>query len=45
MKNINNQELAKIEGGISSTLWGGIVVGIVFLASVIYGIINPNKCS
>lgn len=42
---ISNTELMAIEGGISKTIIGGILTGIVFVASVIYGYIHPNKCN
>lgn len=45
MKELNVQELRHISGGISFGLLGGIIAGAVFLASVIYGFINPNKCN
>lgn len=45
MENLKNQDLLKINGGISKTLFGALVIGVVFLASVIYGFVNPNKCN
>lgn len=45
MKHLNDLELAKINGGFSATVWGCFAVGFVFLASVIYGFINPDKCN
>lgn len=45
MKKLNNLELAKINGGLSGTVWALIGTGIVFLASIVYGFINPNKCN
>lgn len=44
MENLHNQELLAINGGISKTLFGAFVVGVVFLASVIYGFVNPYRC-
>lgn len=44
MEKLNNIELAQINGGISKTLLGGLAIGFVFVVSVIYGIIYPNKC-
>lgn len=44
MEKLNNQELTNINGGISKTILGGIALGAVFIASVIYGYIHPNKC-
>ena len=44
MKHLNNYELTKVSGGANATIWCFVVVGVVFLASVIYGFINPNKC-
>ena len=47
MQNINNQELQNINGG--SGLIYAIGLGLAalgtFVASVIYGYINPNKCN
>ena len=45
MKKMDELELARVNGGPSATVWGCIGVGIVFLASIIYGFINPNKCN
>ena len=45
MKHLDDVELANVSGGgISTTIIGCIAVGIVFLASIIYGYIHPNKC-
>ena len=44
MENLNELELTKINGGLSGTVWGFIAVGVVFIASIIYGYIHPNKC-
>ena len=45
MSTLSNKELAHISGGFSKTLFGGIVIGVIFIASVIYGFINPNRCN
>ncbi len=45
MTGLTTEELQKTSGGVSFGLLGGIVIGVVFLASVIYGFINPNKCN
>lgn len=45
MELLSTQELTNINGGISKTLLGGILIGVIFVASVIYGYINPNKCN
>ena len=45
MQMLNDKELLEINGGVSSALIGGIIIGVVFVASVIYGYINPNKCN
>lgn len=45
MNNLNNQELLAINGGISKALFGALIAGVVFLASVIYGFVYPNKCN
>lgn len=37
MSTLSNKELANISGGFSKTLFGGIVIGVIFIASVIYG--------
>lgn len=44
MEKLSNQELNNINGGISHNIIGGIILGAVFIASVIYGYIHPNKC-
>ena len=44
MQKIENLELLNINGGISKTLIGILAVGAVFLVSVVYGFIYPNKC-
>ena len=47
MEIIERQELINVHGGISNVikygLWG-ILAGCVFIASVIYGYIHPEKC-
>lgn len=44
MKTLTNNELSSINGGFSKLFWAGLGIGFVFLASVIYGYIKPNKC-
>ena len=45
MKRIDNYELININGGASKlAIFGSIAAGLVFLASIIYGFIHPNKC-
>ncbi len=41
---LKQEELLTISGGFKSTIWGLIGVATVFVASVIYGIIYPDKC-
>lgn len=45
MNSLKNEELLKINGGISKYLFGGFILGAIFLASIIYGFVNPNKCN
>ncbi len=47
MKNLNQEELVKVEGGSVTAgvaIFGGICVVVSFLASVIYGFVHPRKC-
>ena len=44
MQELTRLELLKINGGISKTFIVGLGLGIVFVVSVIYGFIYPNKC-
>lgn len=45
MNTLNTNELLNITGGgISKWLLTGIGAGIVFIASIIYGFVHPNKC-
>ena len=44
MQVLNSQELNSINGGVARWVLGTLGIGIVFLASVIYGMIYPNKC-
>ena len=44
MKQLNDFELTKINGGLSATIFGCIGLAIVFLVSAVYGYIHPNKC-
>lgn len=45
MKEIKEEDMKNIEGGIS--VWGGIGIGaaVVFLIGVIDGIVRPLKCN
>ena len=45
MESLNNNELLNINGGISKFVLGGIAIGVIFVASIIYGYVNPNKCN
>lgn len=45
MRSLSTKELTTINGGIAKTIIGGVLVGVVFIASVIYGYIHPNKCN
>lgn len=45
MKVLANRDLAEINGGLSTAVWTCIAVGVVFLASIVYGFINPDKCN
>ena len=45
MVRLTTEELQNTNGGISFGILGGIVMGAVFLAPVIYGFINPNRCN
>jgi len=47
MVRLENQELMQIQGGISRLIkYGlcGLIAAGVFVASVIYGYIHPEKC-
>lgn len=47
METLDNKMLIEVHGGISKVLkYGimGIIAGCVFLASIIYGYIHPEKC-
>lgn len=44
MKTLDRQELMQVQGGIAKAIIGGIIGGAIFVISVIYGIIHPNKC-
>ena len=45
MKEIDKEEMTKIDGGLS--VWGGIGIGaaVVFLIGVIDGIVRPLRCN
>ncbi len=47
MQNLDNNTLLQVNGG-GNTLYIiglGIAAAVTFVASVIYGYINPNKCN
>jgi len=45
MKTLETKELLETTGGgLAKWILGGIGIGIVFVASVVYGFIHPNKC-
>ncbi len=44
MRNLKNQELQKINGGIASSLLGAIMIGAVIFVSAVYGFFHPYKC-
>ncbi len=44
MKKITEEELTKIEGGISFWVGAAIVAGIVFLVGAFDGFTRPLKC-
>ncbi len=45
MKKISEQELARINGGMSVTAIIGIGVLVTFIAGIIDGIARPLKCN
>lgn len=45
MNLLTSYELQNVNGGFSKYLWGGIAIGVVFIASVVYGFIHPNRCN
>lgn len=45
MNELQKEELLSINGGVAKNIIGGIIMGVVFLASVVYGYIHPNKCN
>jgi len=42
---LNKNEMAEVKGGAWKVIAGGIFLGLAFLASVVYGFINPNRCN
>lgn len=45
MNTLTKKELLETTGGgISKWLFAGIGAGIVFIASIVYGFVHPNKC-
>ena len=41
-----NEELEKIKGGTSITVWSGIICStiVIFISGLIEGFTNPSKC-
>ena len=44
MKKVKEEELSKINGGISGWLVAGISIVVTFAAGIIDGIARPKKC-
>ena len=47
LKEIEPEKLDKITGGTAISIWTGIVIAaiVVFIAGVIEGITNPERCN
>jgi len=45
MNYLKQDELLEVNGGISKFLLGGFALGVIFIASIIYGFVNPNRCN
>lgn len=45
MKELNNNELEKIQGGFSAWVALGIASAVIFLSGVFEGIVHPRSCS
>ncbi len=45
MKKINDQELSKVNGGISGWAIAGISILVTFVAGVIDGLARPRDCN
>lgn len=45
MNKLRINELCQINGGVSTTVWALVGMGIIFIASIVYGFVNPNKCN
>ncbi len=50
MKNLNDKDLMKVEGGsisvgLLSVIIAGVAAGVTFLIGVIDGIVRPLKCN
>ncbi len=47
MKALNMETLESIKGGTSAPIWIGIAIAavVIFLAGVIEGIVNPERCN
>lgn len=46
MTKIKQEELDKIKGGTSITIWTGMAIAaiVIFLSGVIEGLTNPGEC-
>lgn len=45
MMELSKYEMLEVNGGGWKAVAGGILLGFAFVASVIYGFINPNRCN
>ena len=45
MKQLNNKELEKIQGGFSAWMALGIAATILFASGVLEGIVHPKGCN
>lgn len=47
IERINTENLEKIKGGATITVWTGLAIAaiVVFLSGVIEGITNPERCN
>jgi len=46
IKEINKEDLEKIQGGAAVSIWTGIAIAaiVVFISGIIEGITNPERC-
>ncbi len=44
---LNTEALESIKGGTSAPIWVGVAIAalIIFIAGVIEGIVNPERCN